>query len=67
MNATARITTVNIYRYGTDWCYRADDANGFNHADVIDLDDGATEDDARAEIAKHFPGAEIKRVADLTS
>lgn len=62
MNTLPFITKVNLYRTGAIWAYRADTAEGFDHADVLDADDeqGATE-----EIKGLFPDAVISRVADL--
>lgn len=56
------ITAVNIYRAGGDWCYRADDSDGYDHSDVLDAD---SETEARAEVALMFPAATVVRVADI--
>lgn len=58
------ITKINIYKNRGEWCYRADTAEGYDHSDVIDVLDNASEDEARSEVAKQFPAAKIERVAD---
>ena len=58
------ITKINIYKNRGEWCYAAMTSEGHDHGDVIDVLDNASEDEARAEIAKQFPGAKIDRVTD---
>lgn len=59
------IVKVNVYKSAGEWCYRADDENGFDHSDTLGCDDGATADQAQAEAAEQFPGASIHRVDDI--
>lgn len=61
-----QIKEVRIYKYGTAWCYAADDEDGFDHSDEIGCPDDASETEARAEVTRAFPGAHIVRVEDLS-
>lgn len=58
------IQTVCIYRAAGQWCYAARDVDGHDHSDTLDATTGA---EARAEVAAMFPGAAIRRVADVTA
>lgn len=66
MNTKPTITRINLYRSGGAWCYAAwNEANEFDHSDPIGIPDGATEAEARAELASQFPGSDITRVSDV--
>lgn len=61
MAKTKTVDRVNIYRDGQAWCYSAWIEREFDHSDTLESD---CEDLAREEVAKMFPSAQIRRIAD---
>lgn len=55
-DAKPTIVEVRIYKNAGEWCYAADDADGFDHSDLIDVEDEA---EARDELSRLFPEANI--------
>jgi hypothetical protein len=57
---------INIYRNRGEWCYAAFNCccGEYDHSDVIDVANSAPEAEAREEMLRQFPGAEIARVDD---
>lgn len=59
------VTRVTLYRSRGEWCYAAWTDAEYDHSDVVDVLDDATESEARAQLAGEFPGANIERVSDV--
>ncbi len=55
-------TQVNIYRSGGAWYFSAWVDDEYDTNDVLEAD---SETDARAEALALYPGATVKRVADV--
>jgi hypothetical protein len=66
MKAT-EITNVNIYQVeeSGDWYYAAFAGAEYDECSEVDVPWDATEDEARAEMRKVYPGAVINRVEDI--
>jgi hypothetical protein len=59
------ITKIHIYRSQGAWYYAAFADSGSDHSDTIDVLDSDTETTVRAEMARQFPSAEIRRCPDV--
>ena len=55
-----QITEVRVYLHDGEWCYAADDEDGYDHSDTLDLDGGAGTAIAIAMAAEMFPAAHIR-------
>jgi hypothetical protein len=56
---------VNLYRAAGEWCYALFDGAAYDHSDTLGIEDDASEEEARAEIAEMFPDAAVRIVADV--
>ena len=60
------MTRVGIYRASGEWCYAAFRGKEFDCSDTLDVSVSAEEPEARAEALRLFPGADIRRVEDIS-
>ncbi len=63
--AYPEVVRVNIYRSAGEWCYRADDEEGFDHSDTLDVGASAEWPEARRYAERRYPNARIVRVDAL--
>lgn len=54
--------SINIYRASGQWCYAAWISREYDHSDTLEA---SSEEEARAEVLAMFPGADVRRVADV--
>lgn len=55
---------INIYKNCGVWCYAMWVDGEYDHSDMIGIEDDATTEEARREMAEQFPDSEIRRVPD---
>ena len=55
---------VNVYKNQGEWCYAMFVGGELDHNDVLDIDDDATDNEAREEAQRQFENASVHRVYD---